>query len=319
MPLTAYYFMGQDLCMVRRHVREDMSWMADAGTDSVAIGIHEFQLDYGKQQQMDILFEEAGRAGLGVHAIPSRWAGLVAGWPPAAGMFAATHPDSWMMKADGSPLFSTAGGGPVCSIYDPATNEFFRDAIDRLLALYPVQGVIWDEIKVLQWEDHSSHAVRALGGPAGGDAHLERAVDFFGRASRHARERKPDLVISAFVYAFLPDATLRACAGIEALDFFGIDGKCYPGDGPTAKTLLGNFERVVAACGDKSVGTLALIETQKLPASRQAATVEHLPGFLTRPVDHLLYYYHGACAEDGEACMRAMKPLLRDWRSLRGR
>ena len=36
MPLTAYYFRGQDLCVVRRHIREDMKWMADVGTDYAA-------------------------------------------------------------------------------------------------------------------------------------------------------------------------------------------------------------------------------------------------------------------------------------------
>ena len=80
--MTAYYFMGQDLCLVRRHLRADMEWMKAIGTDAVAIGIHEFQLNYGRAMQLDILFEEARRAGVGVFAIPSRWGGLVAGWPP---------------------------------------------------------------------------------------------------------------------------------------------------------------------------------------------------------------------------------------------
>jgi len=312
MPLTAYYFMGQDLCTVRRHIRDDVNWMADAGTDSVAIGIHEFQLDYGNQQQLDILFDEVVRAGLTVHAIPSRWAGVVAGWPPAAGMFAATHPDSWMKNADGSLVSSVVCGGPICSIYDPATSDFFLDAIDRMLNLYPVQGIIWDEIKVLESEDHSAHAKRELGEPAKGGTQLKHTVDFFSRASRFARDKKPELTISCFVFAHLPDAILTACAAIDELDFFGIDGKCFPSDVPEAKTLFGNFERVVTACRTHDVGTLALIETQNLEARQLEATVEYLPQFLKKPVDHLLYYYHGACRDDDEPCMRAMQPLLRD-------
>ncbi len=98
--LSAYYFMGQDLCLVRRHLRADLTWMAEARADAVAVGFHEFQLDYGTQQQLDILF------------------------------------------------------------------------------------------KVLQEEDHSPHALAACGGPARGEAHRRRVVEFFGAANRRARERR---------------------------------------------------------------------------------------------------------------------------------
>ena len=311
--------MGQDLCTVRRHIRDDISWMADTGTDSLAIGIHEFQLDYKNQHQLDILFEEAERAGLAVHAIPSRWAGLVAGWPPAAGMFAATHPDSWMKKADGTPAFSVVCAGPICSIYDPATLEFFLDTTSRMLDMWPVRGIIWDEIKVLQAEDHSVHAIRALGEPSRGEAQLKNTVKFFSQVNRSAREKKPGLTLSCFVYAFLPDDILAVCATIDELDFFGIDGKCFPLGGSNKKTLFGNFERVVTACRKNDVGTLALIETQNLEASQLQATVEHLPAFLEQPADHLLYYYHGACRDDDEQCMKSMQPVLKEWRHRRER
>ena len=314
MPLTAYYFMGQDLCTVRQHIRDDMAWMVDAGTDSVAIGIHEYQLDYGYQHQLAILFDEAERVGLAVYAIPSRWAGLIAGWPPAAGSFAATHPESWMKNADGTPVFSRACGGAICSIYDPATSGFFLDAIDRMLDTWPLQGIIWDEIKVLQAEDHSKHAIATLGKPAQGETQIVGTTEFFSQASRFAREKRQDLSISCFVYAFLADSILTACAAIAELDFFGIDGTCIPDDSPDSKTLVGNFDRVLAGCRENDTGTLALIETQNLQLDQLAATVEHLPAFLERPIDHLLYYYHGACQDDDTMCMKSMQPILREWR-----
>lgn len=313
MQLTAYYFMGQDLCMVPRHVRDDMAWMADAGTDSVAIGVHEFQLHSTKQQQLDILFDEAQRAGLTVHAIPSRWAGLVAGWPSAAGMFAATHPESWMRKEDGSPAFAGFCGGGICSIYDPATEEFFHTSIETMLDRWPLKGIIWDEIKVMHARDHSEHAIRALGKPSEGAVQMEKTIEFFSRANRVARQKRRDLTISCFTYAFLGDDVFAACAKMAGLDCFGIDGKCFP-DEPKGKTLFGNMERVAAACEPHGVKTLALIETQSLGAEALQKTVQYLPAFLKQPVDHLLYYYYGACREGAEACMEGMKPLLRAWR-----
>jgi hypothetical protein len=315
--LTAYYFMGQDLCLVRRHLRADLTWMAEAGTDAVAVGFHEFQLDYGNQQQLDILFDEAGRAGLDVQAIPSRWAGLVAGWPPAAGMFAATHPDTWILDAEGRPLKRAFCAGPLCSIYAPQTRAFFLDAVDRLLAAYPVAGLIWDEIKVLHEEDHSPSAIAAHGGPARGAAHRRAVVDFFAAANRHARQLRPDLRISCFVYAHMPDEILQACAAMDGLDSFGIDGHCWPDDGPRAKTLIGNLDRAAAACRTHGRRLLVLVETQLQSSAGWARrTLEHLPALVDQPVDDLLYYYHGASAtDDAEACMEAMKPHLQRWRT----
>jgi hypothetical protein len=166
-------------------------------------------------------------------------------------------------------------------------------------------------------EDHSVHAVRELGQPAKGDAQLQRTIDFFSRASRFAREKNPELVISCFVYAFMSDKVLNACAAIDELDYFGIDGKCFPKVEPSGKTLFGNIERAIAACRKHHTGTLALIETQKLTASQLQATVEHLPDFLEHDIGHLLYYYHGACRDDDEWCMNRMRPLLSNWRQRR--
>jgi hypothetical protein len=315
--LIAYYFMGQDLCVVRRHLRADLEWMAGIGTDGVAIGCHEFQLDYGNQQQLDLLFAEAQRAGLEVHAIPSRWGGLVAGWPPAAGMFAATHPQTWILDAQGRPLRHTFCAGPLCSIYAPETQAFFLDAVDRLLNAWPIAGIVWDEIKVMHEEDHSPQALAACGGPARGAAHRRRVMEFFGAANRRARERRPDLTIACFVYAQLSDEILQACATMDGLDSFGIDGHCWPDPAPGAKTLFGNIGRAARACRTHDRRLLALVETQLHHAAGWAArTLEHLPAFLNEPVDDLFYYYHGASAtDDAEDCMEQMKLQLQRWRA----
>jgi hypothetical protein len=198
---------------------------------------------YGSQQQLDLLFLEAQRAGLKVHAIPLRCA------------------------------------GPVCSIYAPETRAFFLDAVERLLRAYPVAGIIWDEIKVL-----------------------------------------PDIALSCFVYAHMPDEILRACAGMDGLDSFGIDGHCWPDDRPRAKTLVGNLDRAAAACRARGRRLLALIETQLQPAAGWAQrTLEHLPALLEQPLDDVYCYYHGASAtDDAGDCMERMKPHLSRWRTGHG-
>ncbi len=315
MPLTAYYFMGQDLCVVRRHVREDMQWLADAGTDNVAVGVHEFQLQRLGDAGLDIICAEASRAGLGVHAIASRWGGLVAGWPTAAGMFAATHPEAWIRNADGTPLIRSFAGGGICSIYHPATAAFFQASLDRMLDQWPFAGLIWDEPKTLEDEDHSEAAVLALGGPSTGETHVRNMAEFFSKANRHALEKKPDLVTSCFVYAHFSDLIMQAFAAIDGLDYFGIDGLCRPNPGtyPRFKTVFGNMDRANAACRAAGVKSFCLVETGPggIPLEQ---TIAHVREFLKTPIDHLLYYYHGSCTSPMDRYMSEMKTVVQAWR-----
>jgi hypothetical protein len=229
-------------------------------------------------------------------------------------MFAATHPDAWMIGPDGVPAFAGVCGGAICSLYAPATAAFFQEAVERMLEKWPLQGIIWDEIKVLAAEDHSPHAIRALGEPSRGQAQIQRTVDFFSQASRVARAAQPDITLSCFIYAHQPDHIMRACAGIDELDYFGIDGRCWPSDDPGAKVLFGNMERALAASRSQGVGSLALIETQTPGPDEPERTLAHLPAFLDYPVDHLLYYYHGASRVDEDWLMEGMGRRLRAWR-----
>jgi len=314
MPLTAYYFMGQDLGIVRRHVREDLEWMADAGTDNVAIGVHEFQLDRLGSCGIEIICSEAERVGIQVHAIASRWAGLIAGWPTAAGMFSATHPEAWMRNADGTPVIRNFAGGAICSFYHPATLELFQTSITRMLDQWPFAGIIWDEPKTLEDEDHSEAALKILGEPSRGETHVRHMAEFFSTATRHARAKKPDLTISCFVYAHFSDMIMKHFAAMDGLDYFGIDGLCRPNPGtyPRFKTVFGNMDRANAACKAAGVKSMCLIETG--PGIPLEQTIGYVKEFIQTPIDNLMYYYYGSCVTPMDGYMREMKTVMRDWR-----
>jgi hypothetical protein len=315
MPLTAYYFNGQDSCVVRHQIREDMQWMADAGTDNVAIGMHEFQLDRLGSCGPEIIIDEARRAGLKVHAIPSRWGGLVAGWPTAAGMFSATHPEAWIRNADGTPVIRNFAGGAICSIYHPATLELFKTSIDRMLDYWPFAGIVWDEIKVLRDEDHSEAALKALGGPSTGEAHVKNMAEFFSKATRHARAKKPDLVVCCFVYAWFEDMIMKHCAAIDGLDYFGIDGVCIPYEDPRRKSVFGNFQRSAAVAKAAGRKSFCLVETMPGSGLSLDQTLGYVREFLQTPVDQLFYYYSGSNIGPMKKYMAGMQAILKDWRS----
>lgn len=102
--LNAYYFRRHTYTLVPRHLREDMEWMADCGTQAVSIGVLEQDLEAARWN-LDHACREADRAGLKVYAVPSRWGGLVAGSLKVPSLFTATHPETWVRKADGTPRY----------------------------------------------------------------------------------------------------------------------------------------------------------------------------------------------------------------------
>ncbi len=66
--------------LVPRHVREDLRWMADIGTRLVSLAVLE-QDFRAAGENIDLVCEQAHRAGQQVVAVPARWGGLTAGAP----------------------------------------------------------------------------------------------------------------------------------------------------------------------------------------------------------------------------------------------
>jgi hypothetical protein len=69
--LNAYYFRGHMYTLVPRHVREDMKWMADVGTNIVSVAVLE-QDFFAAVENIEIICNEAAKLGMEVWAVPSR-------------------------------------------------------------------------------------------------------------------------------------------------------------------------------------------------------------------------------------------------------
>src|SRR5690606_23440339 len=115
--LSAYYFYGQDLCIVPRHVREDVAWMAQHGVDGVFVGMHDADLLGGNTAAVCDIIREAG---LDVWLIPSRVGGLVAGWGRQPSHLSVNHPQWLGCNADGS---ARSFYGPQVSVFHPEVPE----------------------------------------------------------------------------------------------------------------------------------------------------------------------------------------------------
>lgn len=307
MLLNAYYLNGSVFSIVPRHVRDDFQWMADHGTDAVSISMVE--RDLADRRKWDLFLTEAARAGLAVHAVPSRWGGLIAGWPGAPSLFSATHPETWICYPDGSPNFRGTWG-PMSSVHHPATFDCFCRCLDLILD-YPIAGIIWDEPKPLMHPDFSPMARRAMPPDAADSWHVDATADFFQRVSAYAKDKRPDLALTMFLYAFFDGYAVSRCARIPALDDFGCDGRPWTLEanrrlyGPMQhpKVLVPTLGRWVAAARDAGKRPFVLIETQNIPPEAYDDVDRHLPDVLALGPEHVAYYYYGGALEDPDRLM----------------
>lgn len=314
--LSAYYFMGQDLCMVRQHTRNDMQWLAEHAFDAVCVGVHELQ--WQQPRGLAMIVEEAHAAGIQVIAIPSRWCGLIAGWPVLAGHFAASRPDVWLRNADGSPLVKSFCG-PLCSVHHPDVKAHMIACVERMLQTWDLDGIMWDELKTLHETDHHPLAIKKFGGPASGMAQVDASLQIFAECNRAARAIKPNLRICSFLYAYLEDSIVAPWAATEGFDDIGLDGKCgwaadYGMKPPYEKVLLQHAPRFIAAAKANGRRSFALIETQSFSVANAEMTLRRLPELLALPLDHLSVYYHPLVDEPTAQITDRIGPPLRDWR-----
>jgi len=315
MLLNTLYFNHHLYTSVPRHVREDMRWLADTGNDAVTVALLEQDL-LAAEANVERLFTEADRAGLAVHVVPSRWGGLVAGAPKVPSTFTVTHPETWAMHADGTP-WCEGPVGPVSSVHHPATLAFFEQTFERLLARWPVAGIVWDEPKAFATVDHSDAAKQALG-EVSEAKHLEATARFYERATAAARRHRPDLTVTMFLYAYLDRATLDIAAAIEGVDYFGCDGRPWRHADPTGRNdrkflpdMAPAFLDAARAAGKK---TMFLVETHNMSSDLFGLLEKRLPEVLALSPDQLLYYYCPRNVDQPDDMMRILREHLRPMR-----
>ncbi len=313
--LSAYYFRAHMYTIVPRHVREDMEWMADIGTNAVVIGVLEQDLTAGVEN-IQLIAAEAQRAGMQLFITPSRWGSLVAGCPKVPSIFSSSSPEVWALRANGKPPTSF---GPVASVHHQATFEFFVSSLERVLSIAPIEGIIWDELKVLQQRDYSAAARAALKGKDidNCDVHTDAQADFFERVNSEVLKMKPELDISMFVTGDMKGYPVERCARISNLHAFGLDGRPYrmadggtnDSDGTAAFKLLcdhGPYFINTAHQADK--WAFMLIENHAMSSKDIQLMDKRLPEVLGLGAEHICYYYYPRSVSEPD---RAMEVLAR--------
>jgi len=306
---NAYYFRAHMYTLVPRHVREDMKWMAEIGTNIVSLAVLEQDL-FAAVENIKIICAEAERVGMQVYAVPSRWGGLTAGAPKVPSLFSIANPHTWILKQDGTPVLYSPSG-VISSVHYPETYQFFCDSLDSLFKQFNIAGVIWDEPKGFR-TDYSQEAVRKLGKEAPKEAHLKAAADFYGRVSQYVKDKYPEKPVCLFVPANSDQDQIEIAAQINPLDYFGCDGRPWDAqedqkwlysESEKGKVLLGIGEQFIKLAKRNGKRTLFLIENLNMTKGMIPGMDRGLSRVLEMNPDHLIYYYYPRNIEDPDQNM----------------
>ncbi len=313
--VNAYYFRAHMYTLVPDQIRDDMKWMADIGTDAVSVAVIEQDL-FAAVENIEIICKEAQKAGMSVFAVPSRWAGMVAGAPKVPSIFSVQNPQTWAKNEKNQPVWSSVSG-VISSVHYPEVLEFFCDTAKKMFRLWDIKGIIWDEPKGFI-RDFSAGAKKNIGRDVPFDRQVKSVCDFFGKVNKEIKNENPDRTTSLFAYANLDDDIIRQCAEIEHLDYFGCDGRPWRNeDGGKqegrGKVLLGSEagERFIPEAHKNGKKSLMLAENHNMNTEDNRLMDKRLPEVLSLDIDQLIYYYYPRNLEKPHANMEIIKKHIR--------
>jgi len=323
--IAAYYLRAHMYTCVPRHIRDDMEWMADKGTDFVCPAVLEQDL-FAAKENLDLITAEAARVGIQVLAVPSRWGGLTAGAPKVPSLFSMLNPDTLLVNKKGTSAIQPKVSGSISSIHHPKTFKFFCDTLAEMYTQHPTwSGFIIDEPKCFM-VDTSKMAVAALGKDAPIEVHYRAASDFFGRVCAFAKQKWPDKQTIMFQQAHLNLAELEIGAVTPNLDYYGADGRPWgladddkmkgSAEGQESgkgKVLLSGKGQAFIDQARRTPGrkSFFLIENHNLQASMIEPLDRNYPEVLRLPADMFCYYYYPRNVEEPDRTMNVIGGHIR--------
>jgi len=260
--LNCYYYAPHTHTLLTRHLDWDLEKIASLGSDAFTICVQEDQMTNWYQQHLTNVINRGHRFGLKVHAIPNRWAGMLAGWLGGISDWSLRNSDTFLP------------GGEARAFSDPRhpkVRAHFEENLKLMLTKYDFDGVIWDEprpptIEVINFLDEMSAYIKSIKPKA--------VVSFFAESG--------DLHLSEFLVQ------------TKYMDYLGSDGHVRSEDHVMHRMKSTIFEAhakfypVLNKAGKK---TMFLLEGQRHRDEDLENYLENLDKAFALPMDHLMWYY----------------------------
>ncbi len=315
--LNAYYFRAHMYTMVPRQVREDLKWMAGIGTNVVSVAVLEQDLR-AAVENVQIIAEEADKLGMDLFVVPSRWGGLLAGAPKVPSVFTVQNPQTWLLEKDGS-FYKDKNVGVHCSIHYPETIDFFKKSLDKVLSLWNVKGIIWDEPKIYDKPDFSELAKKNIANIDEVGPHNAAFSNFFSIVNKHIKDNYPEVKTNLFAYANVPQHIIDSLGTIKNLDYLGCDGRPWSAEDmgdveQVGKTLLGPGQNFIKTARSNGMKGLLLVENHNMSSENNALMDRRLSEVVELNPEHLIYYYYPRNLDRPEENMAIIEKHLKNYR-----
>lgn len=286
MLINCYYYAPHNHEVLTAYLRTDLARMRDLGCGAVSVCVQESQLQNWHWRRLENFISLAHRAGLKVHAVPNRWAGMFAGWLDGFGAFTVEHINLLVENELNKPQIQ---GEMACCLNKPATYEYLANTLALLLNHFDFDGVIWDE-------PHSCFCrcahCRARGIMTPFQAHEAFATNI-DRLSYHAKQLKQDLTVSLFVQ---PDETalFDALLHTRHIDYLGSDGHVRSENHQMHRmkdTIFTAYKRYAEKLRQTGRKSLFLIEAQRHRDEDLPDYLKNVDAAFSLPMDQLMFYY----------------------------
>ena len=303
--LTAYNINNGTWAVTRGQWTQTFSELRDRGFDAVALTFSEGEMRYSRRV-FEMQIDEAHKCGLKAFVIPSRLGGRFAGAPLMHCMWLTMHPEC---QVPGHPDLACIDAEPFV--------EWIRDFMSTLVRDHAVDGIIWDEIKRSGLISTHPDTVKKYGGLPTTEEAQDGFVAFLQDLTALCVEIRPELTITMFNSATVPEYFTSRAARIPHFHFCGYDGNMcewsfFHEPSRQDKYLLADaWERTARECAAGGKETFALIENFCIPKSEHDTYRKNLDDYLSRiRPDHLAVYYGTANNECPEEIHRITMEML---------
>lgn len=286
MLINCYYYAPHNHVMLSDHIKADLGRMVELGTDIVSLCLQESQITNWHWKRVENFIDLAHRAGLKVHAVPNRWAGLFAGWLDGFGAFTVNNPHLLVEDEHGRPVVQ---GEMACCVNKPEVREHIEACLRLMFRTFAFDGVIWDE-------PHAPRCHCRCCREAGIDSQRQAERSFstyLDEVSFLVKALGNNIVTGVFVQ---PDqgGLLEALTATRHIDYLGSDGHLRSDDHRmhrmkgTIFEAHRNFYPLLKAAGKK---TFFLIEGQRHRDEDLQNYLDNLDRAFSLPMEQLMYYF----------------------------
>ena len=287
MLFTAYCLSYGNWTVIPKQWRESFSDMKNCGFDAVALSYSESDRQYAHrtfEKQVNMAHE----CGLKVFVVPSRILGRFAGAPYMTGYWISHHPE-----------FQIPGNPCVACLECPEVVDWALGFIRELITDYPVDGIIWDEPKYVDWISRHPETLVRFGHSPTTEQIIGSAVEFLGALNKEALSIRPELTITLFNIPITPPSYTIRASKLKGIAYCGFDGSCsmqsYFHEEPRKfkATINETWSRTINECAETGKKTFVLIENMLMPEGSESGLEEELNKFFSMAEpDHLACYYY---------------------------